>query len=55
LVIPKGIIDQIILGSKICTDDREELIEFSKNNSIELIQAIRKEYEFRLGFVIVNV
>ena len=55
LTLPYGIIDQIILGCKICREDKKELIEFSKNNNIELVQAFRKEYDFDLGFIKVNV
>jgi len=55
LTLPYGIIDQIILGCKICKDDRKAIIEFSKNNHIELIQAYRKENDFGLGFIKVNV
>lgn len=55
LTLPNGIIDQIILGCKICKDDRNTIIEFSKNNNIELVQAFRKENDFGLVFMKVNV
>ena len=55
LKLPDGIIDQIILGCKISPNDRQELIEFSKNKNIELVQAFRKENTFGLGFAKVNV
>jgi Protein of unknown function (DUF2971) len=54
LILPDGIIDQIILGCKIVKEDRQQIIEFSKRKNIKIMQAFRKEYSFKLSFDIIN-
>ena len=44
-----------LANRQICKEDKIELIEISKNNNIELVQAFRKENDFGLGFIKVNV
>jgi hypothetical protein len=55
LTIPDGIIDQIILGCRTSKNHTQELIDFSKKKNIELIRAFRKENNFGLDFIKIDV
>ena len=55
LILPDGIIDQIILGCKIAKNDKQKIIDICKRKDIQLVQAFQKESAFGLGFVDIKV
>ena len=50
IIIPDGIIDQVILGCKITKENKKELIQIAKKKNIELQQAVLKQNTFGLDF-----
>jgi len=55
LIIPDGIIDQIIIGCNILSENKNKLVELAKLKKIELLQAIIKRNSFGLDIIKVNV
>lgn len=55
LILPDGIIDQVILGCRISDEYEKGLITISKKKNIELIQAVLNQNSFSLEFHKVNV
>jgi Protein of unknown function (DUF2971) len=55
VIIPNGIIDQVILGCKISESNKMEIIEIAKSKKIELLQADLKQDAFGLDFNNINV
>ena len=50
LIVPDGIIDQVILGCRITKENKKELIQIAKKKNIELQQAVLKQNTFGLDF-----
>ena len=55
IILPSGIIDQIILGCRISKENEKEIIEIAKGKNIEIIQAVLKQNSFGLDFNKINV
>lgn len=55
IIMPDGIIDQIILGCKISKENENELIQIAKKKNIELVQAVLKQNSFGLDFNKINL
>ena len=55
VIIPSGIIDQVIMGCKISDGNKTEIIKIAKNKKIDLIQAVLKQDEFGLDFKNLNI
>lgn len=55
IIIPDGIIDQIILGCRISKENEKEIVEVGKKKNIELKQAVLKQNSFGLDFIKINV
>ncbi len=55
VIIPDGIIDQVILGCRMSEKNKMEIIKITKSKNIELQQADLKQDKFGLDFNKVNV
>lgn len=55
IIIPDGIIDQVILGCNISDKDKNTLVEVTKEKNIELLQSIIKRNTFGLDIVKINI
>ena len=55
LIVPDGIIDQVILGCRITKENEKELIQIAKKKKIELQQAVLKQDTFGLDFNMIKL
>lgn len=55
IVIPDGVIDQIILGCRISKENEKDIVKIAKQKNIEVVQAVLKQNSFGLDFHKLNI